>query len=221
MIKNQKAIYAILFGIATVASGLFVGRAAGRWGAATTVTSAQQLFAQQLPDNAGNWHKIKQQVLEPDVLKMMQCDEYIARVYENVQTGDRVTVAVLLGPAGPISVHSPEICYSSRDFTVSKTRTKIVIEDSSRKSHEFWDVLLKSHDSAISSQRVLYAWSIGGPWEATASPRFAYAGAPYLYKLQLAAGSRRTAASGEFDPSEDFLRSFLTQCQSHMVAASK
>lgn len=204
-----------------MASGLFVGRAAGRWGAGTSTTTAQELLTRNLPEKAGNWHKADEQVLEPDVLKMLQCEAYIARVYEHIQTGDRVTVAVLLGPAGPISVHTPEICYSSRDFTVSKTRTKTAIEDSSGKSHEFWEVLLKSHTSEMSSQRVLYAWSTGGPWDATASPRFAYAGAPYLYKIQLAAGSRRTTVTGDFDPSKDFLRTFLTQCQSHMVETSK
>jgi hypothetical protein len=220
MISYRQPIYVLVLAFATVVSGFYVGRAAGRFGANPSAVAAQQLLSSPLPNRAGNWLMRKEKVLDPEVLKLMQCSAYSLRVYEHLQTGDRVTIAVLLGPPGPISVHTPEICYSSRDFTVHKSRTKISVEDSRGIGHEFWDVLLESHTSANISQRVLYAWSTGGSWEASNSPRFAYAGAPYLYKLQLAAGSRRTASGSDFDPSQDFLKSFLAQCESRLKASA-
>ena len=217
MTPHRHILYVTTLILATVGSGLLIGRAAGRWGASSSAVTSEQLLSRQLPEKTGNWRMLREQVLEPDVLKMMQCKAYISRVYQHVQTGDLVTVAVLVGPAGPISVHTPEICYSAHDFTISKTRIKTAVEDASGTRHEFWDVFLKSRKSEGSSQRVLYAWSTGGAWDATDRPRFTYAGAPYLYKIQLAAGSLRKASSGDFDPSQDFLRSFLTQCQSRLT----
>ena len=90
--------------------------------------------------------------------------------------------------------------------------------DSEGKRHEFWDVVLNARQSESSSQRVLYAWSTGNTWEATEHPRFAFAGAPYLYKIQLAARPPRQAEQDDFDPCQDFLRSFLTQCESRLRA---
>ena len=220
MTSNRQLIYATLLVIATVGSGILLGRASGRWGATASAATAEQLLGRQLPEQAGNWLMRREQVIEPDVLEMMQCKAYISRVYEHVQTGDRVTVAVLVGPAGPISVHTPEICYSAHDFTISKSRMKTAVEDASGTQHEFWEVALKSQNAEGSSQRVLYAWSTGGPWVATDNPRFAFAGAPYLYKIQLAAGAVRKASSDRFDPSQDFLQSFLTQCQTRLNTLS-
>jgi hypothetical protein len=213
MIPYRQPLIAGILGLATLISGLLLGQASGRWGAAPAVVTAEQSLGRRLPERTGNWRLRKEQELEPEVVKMMQCNAYIARVYEHDQTGDLVTVAVLVGPAGPISVHTPEICYSSRDYVVGRNRVKTSVDDTAGRRHGFWDVTLKARDSESSTQRVLYAWSTGDAWNAAAHPRFAYAGSPYLYKLQLAARSSADTKRDEFDPCQDFLRSFLTQCQ--------
>lgn len=216
MISYRQPLIAGILGLATVISGLLLGQASGRWGPAPAVVTAEQLLGRRLTERAGNWRLRKEQQLEPQVLKMMSCNAYIARVYEHDQTGDLVTVTVLVGPAGPISVHTPEICYSSRDYVVGRNRAKIPVDDVAGRRHEFWDVSLKARDSESSAQRVLYAWSTGNTWNATAHPRFAFAGAPYLYKLQLTARSPVDLKRDDFDPCQDFLRSFLAQCQTRL-----
>jgi len=216
MISYRQPLIAGILGLATVISGLLLGQASGRWGTTPAIATAEQLLGRRLPERTGNWRLRKEQELESQVLKMMSCNAYIARVYEHDQTGALVTVTVLVGPAGPISVHTPEICYSSRDYVVGRNRVKVPVDDDAGRHHEFWDVSLKARDSESSVQRVLYAWSTGEAWNATAHPRFAFAGAPYLYKLQLAARSPVAAKRDDFDPCQDFLRSFLAQCQTRL-----
>lgn len=213
MVLPRHTIINGMFLLATVISGFLLGQASDRWGASSASLAAEQSLNRALPNSAGNWRLRKEQTLDSDVLTLMRCKSYIARVYEHDQTGDLVTVTVLVGPAGPLSVHTPEICYSSRDYVVSKTRDKYVVDDNSGKHHEFWDVTLKARDSDTSQQRVLYGWAAGDTWNASEHPRFEYAGAPYLYKLQLAARSQDGAQQEGFDMCQDFLRSFLVQCQ--------
>jgi hypothetical protein len=216
MVLSRHTFTAGVFIIATVISGLLLGHASDRWGASSDALAAEHSLNRPLPNRVGNWRMRKEQTLEQDVLKLLRCKSYLARVYEHDQTGDLVTITVLVGPAGPLSVHTPEICYSSRDYVISKTRNKYVVDDNSGKHHEFWDVALKARDAETSTQRVLYGWASGDIWNASEHPRFAYAGAPYLYKLQLAARSQDGAQLEGFDMCQDFLRSFLVQLQENI-----
>lgn len=159
--------------------------------------------------------------LEVSVVRLLQCPSYVSRIYEHEQTGDVVSVAVLLGPPGPISVHTPEICYSSHDYSVFGERRLVTIQDASGKDHSLWEVTMKSNGLEEASQRVLYGWSTGSHWEAAEYPRFGYGGAPYLYKLQLSASLLNGKESvDESDPTQDFLSQFLVQLSDRLVDSS-
>src|SRR5688500_8733172 len=109
----MKSAWTLLAGSAliaiTIATGIAHGRLIGRWGAQTDVISGAKQLA-RIPDRIGDWHNVRSDDLAPEAARMLQCAGNIVRVYENTRTGDRVSIAVLLGPAGPISVHTPEIC---------------------------------------------------------------------------------------------------------------
>ena len=61
------------------------------------------------------------------VIEMLQCAGYISRVYVNQLTGENVRVALLLGPPGPIAVHTPEICFSAQDYRQEESRKRVAI----------------------------------------------------------------------------------------------
>ena len=110
------------------------------------------------------------------------------RVYENADTGDQITLAVLVGPPGPIAVHTPEVCYSSQNTTIV-TRNKVeVATDTGGDASTFWATVLKPNSLEAQPFRVFYAWSTDGKtWIADDNPRFNFGGAGILYKLQLVA----------------------------------
>lgn len=186
----------------TVSSGLLHGYLDGRWGVQPDVrASAAKLPL--LPEQCGPWVQVSDGELDPSAQELLRCDGYLLREYWRPETGDRVKVAVLLGPRGPIAVHTPEVCYSSQGTEPVGERVSETIESEGGKD-QLWHVQFSSHGSPSPTLDVWYAWSDGGPWQASEHPRFWLA--HHLYKIQLAGSP---AAEGEESPCRDFLTFFL------------
>jgi hypothetical protein len=202
---------------ATLAAGWAHGRMTNRKGLRAEASLAGERLKPPLPAETGNWRLVSENQFEPDVVRMLQCPAHISRVYEHRQTGDVVTVAVIVGPPGPVSVHTPEICYSSRDYTIMSDRQQIAISDAAGLTHALWELPLKPNDLNGAPLRVVYAWSSGAAWEASRHPRFGFGGLPYLYKIQLAATDHPASEAINFDPVQDFLANFLAQLQPRLM----
>jgi hypothetical protein len=201
--------------VATLWGGWREGHASHRWGDSQELQRAAEQLGKPLAVRFGNWRLQSEQPFSADVVRLLQCPAHICRTYVNEQTGDNVNVAVIVGPAGPVSVHTPEICYSSEDFQVTSRRAVTQLRDRSGRQHSLWDLKLQANGLHASSLRVLYGWGTGGAWSATDSPRFQHAGKPYLYKIQLAAAA--SEATDEYDPCQDFLEAFLSELSSRLV----
>jgi hypothetical protein len=130
----------------------------------------------------------------------LQCEGYVNRQYVNQETGDVVNLAVITGPPGPTAVHTPEICYSSRDYSIARERERTLIADKEGNAHTFWATVFESNNPLAERLCVFFAWSDGGNWIASKSPRFEFAGSQKLFKLQLA---------GRIDPSTDASESVI------------
>lgn len=206
--------------VGTLGAGWLHGRMTNRWGFHPDSNLAAARLRQPLPDRVGHWKLRREAELEQSVIRMLQCPASISRVYEHEQTGDVISVAVLLGPPGPISVHTPEICYSSHDYTVTSAREKIDLADVTGTKHSLWEVRMKSNRVDGASLRVLYGWTTGEGWLAAEYPRFGYGGVPHLYKIQLASSSLPVDSLEEFDPAKDFLQHFFGQIQSRLVSST-
>ena len=199
----------------TIGTGVVHGRLIGRWGVPTDVVSGAKLL-DRVPDQVGDWRKTgKDQALAPEAAKMLQCTGSIVRVYENVRSGDRVSVAVILGPSGPTAVHTPEICYSSRDYQITQDRQVWSPSGGSEAAADsFWDLRMATNDVSMTPMRVIYGWTDGKTWQATKYPRFSFGGSPYLYKLQLAGPA--PVEDGR-DACDEFLTAFLPALRKHMI----
>ena len=143
------------------------------------------------------------------VAEMLQCAGYVNRRYVNQQTGQTVNLAIIVGPPGPTAVHTPEICFSSRAYDVQGDRQKIVLESSPTVRHTFWSVDFSTKNPLADGLRVYYAWNRGDAWEASASPRYEFAAAPMLYKLQLAGPIGHSKSDQGSDPGREFLEDLL------------
>jgi len=205
---------AIIITVLTIVSGTIHGRMTLRWGQRPDVIGAGKRL-KALPDSVGAWKAVADIPLADPVVKMLQCAGHVNRTYKNSETGDRVAVAVLLGPSGPMAVHTPEVCYSARDYRTSQGRVRWGFDCANGDQAEFWDVRLKANDLSGMLLRVLYGWTRDGNWHASQSPRFEFAGSPFLYKLQLA-GPPPTDGDDR-DVCEEFLAEFLPQLKQHML----
>ena len=179
------AVYVLLFA-GTLAGGLVQRRSSFGTPPEQLLDQAAHKLARPLPDRLGEWRLLQETELEERVADMLRCPAYVNRVYVHDQTGDRVSVIVLVGPSGPIAVHTPEICYSSRDFRIVSERVPSSLGGDQESSQTFWEVGFESTDLSATHLRVLYAWSDGSRWNASQQPRWEYGSLPYLYKIQVA-----------------------------------
>jgi hypothetical protein len=158
-----------------------------------------------LPGEIGPWRRTEEVDFEGHVLEILQCTSHLNRTYVNDLTGEVIHLALLAGPPGPMSVHTPEICYSSREFVVDQEPARAQLGDEAA-GDNFWQMRFKSRDLTGDVLEVWYAWTSDGTWEAPSYPRFKYGAAPLLYKIQVASYVPPTQREGEPQACEEFLR---------------
>jgi hypothetical protein len=181
--------------VLTLVSGLLHGRMTQRWGYDQRLDDAAQRLA-LFPATIGDWQQENSYDLSKSAIDLLACRGYISRGYRNLKTGDYVKLAVMVGPGAKMSIHVPEICYESNNFTVLAPRSRFEVKASGAQ-HAFWSVLFQINDVSQQRLRVLYGWSDGGDWVAPRMPRWSVAGAPLLYKLQLSYATKSTSTDPE------------------------
>src|SRR5262245_60006979 len=92
--------------------GQVQGQLTNRWGLQAETRLAAERLQVALPKEVGSWRLRHEDQFSPSVIRILQCPTHISRAYEHLQTGDTANVAVIVGPPGPTSVHTAEICYS-------------------------------------------------------------------------------------------------------------
>jgi len=221
----------LVLGLAAVAAltllgGAIQGRLRYRWGPPEALRAAVVDKLEEVPAAFGGpqndrWQRKSSGVLADDTLEMLECWGYILRTYENRGTGELVSVSVLVGPVGPISVHSPEICYSSQNYVKLGKRQPVTIQSGEEQDDQFWALTFKAKTLQEDLLRVYYAWTTNEHWSAPEEARFAFLGSPYLYKIQLATELPAEAGLKDSDTCREFLRDFLPVLRPHLIAALK
>jgi hypothetical protein len=214
--KRRTSLTLVAILVATVLVGVLQGRLSRRWGTPADVASFGEKL-DSIPTRIGSWQLESSDELEEEVQKILNCEGSLKRRYVNVDTGAAVNVALLLGPSGPIAVHTPEICYSSRDFTIDGEKKVVPLKASGEKPDEFWAIKFRGKNVAADHLQVYYGWSTGEEWSAPESSRFAFSGQPWLYKIQVAA-STTGAGESDTDPCRDFLEAFVPAIRSTLVS---
>lgn len=202
------------FGVTAAAAlvclgGVLHGYYSNRWGVPVNVQKIGESLS-MAPLEFGDWVAEGDKDLSEAVSSLLECKGSLNRVYVNRTTGEVVSVAILFGPKGPIAVHTPEICYSSREVRATGGRKAVENQFDGLPNH-LWSLMFESNNIEKSKLSVRYAWSDGGEWVAAEAPRFWRT--DYLYKLQTAAP---IGASGK-DPTDDFLRAFLPELRKHLT----
>jgi hypothetical protein len=206
----------ILAGGLTLLSGVTHGRLRNRWGASEAMQAASEQL-KRLPTEFGQWQCQSTQELDAEARDRLECLASVCRRYVDRQTGDIVELMLVLGPAGPIAVHTPEVCVASQACQPAKSRTKFSLSHSPGGADDFWQLTYPARDLYANSLRVYYGWSSGARWSAPSDARFTFAGCPYLYVIQLSSPWRPEAGSGGSDPGAKFLQDFVSAAKPCLV----
>ena len=200
----------------TVLSGVLQGHMRNRWGPSPDTLRAAKLLA-EVPEQFGDWRLQSTEKLGETAEKMLECTGYFVRNYQNQATGDLVSVTLLLGPPGPISVHTPEICFPTHNYQVMGKREQVVLRGADGREDQFWALGYRAKNLRGDMLRVYYSWTAGDRWSAAGDPRFKYASKPYLYKIQLSSPLPAGADMEADDPCKKFLEDFLPASRKYIV----
>jgi hypothetical protein len=193
---------------ATLLVGVIQGKLSRRWGLAPDLLAVVARL-ESFGANFGDWELSESSRLEPGVIEMLECAGHLRQTYVHRKTGQAVNVAVMLGPPGPIAVHTPEICFSSRAHQQDGERQKVQIHGRGGRADELWVVNFQPKNSTADHLRVYYGWTTDGAWQASPHPRFQFSGQPWLYKIQLATVLPAGVDASKTDAVRDFLLDFL------------
>jgi hypothetical protein len=190
-----------------LANGLLEGFCTNRWHRPAELEAGLSKLA-DVPMTIGDWHAQSEE-LEEAVLGRAGIDGYIFRNYENQLTGQKVTVLLMCGRPGPLSVHTPDACYRGAGFhqigPIAKVSQKY---GSGASSAQFSRAKFSKEDVTDgSSVRIQWSWSASGVWSTPSSPRAAFARMPALYKLYVL--QHETPANEKAN--EEVCKSFVEQ----------
>jgi hypothetical protein len=198
-----KAVGPVLVGALLVGGvGVVHGVYTDRWGPSGQLQQAVAVM-DRVPPAFGDWTSEDRQ-LDPEELARAGIRGCVYRRYANPRTRDAVNALVVCGRGGPISVHTPDVCYAGNGFRQEADAEvrEVRVGDA---AHTFRVARFKKPGVSQGRLEIWWAWSRDGrTWEAPDNPRATLARAPALYKFyvtrEFLPGTRAEAAdaSGAF-----------------------
>ncbi len=200
-----------------VASGVCQGLFTGRWGQSQELAEAARRL-QSVPMTVGDWKGEQESTISDRALQIGEIVSYLSRRYVR-SDGSAVNVLIVCGRPGPISVHTPDVCFRGAGFRpVSITHRVIAGDDSSTVGEAWGSDFSKQTPAAEEHVRVFWSWGRPSTWQAPDQPRRAFAGIPYLYKLYVVRRIPQVGESIDEDPCLEFMQTFLPQLTSLLFA---
>lgn len=192
-----------------VSTAIVQGEWSGRWTIGAAIERAVTKL-DAIPIQVGSWSGQAFE-LDEQSLAIGEIAGYVARRYRH-EDGREVSVMLVCGRPGPISVHTPEWCYGGAGFEAKQTPSNRALEPDSEPAGkaDFATNLFMKEDAAIpEGLRIYWAWNTGMGWKAPENPRLMFAAKPFLYKLYIVTGADGTVERAGEDVCEKFLLDFL------------
>lgn len=212
----KRTLVALSAAALVIVCGVVHGTWTDRWQDAPAATADAAARMGELPLEVGDWSGTVFDVKKP---RAGDVAGTIERRYQNRRNGDAVSVYMVCGRPGPVSIHTPEVCYAASGFIVG-TKSKAAVRE---QAGEFWSAdAVKSKAGEETRLRIYWAWNDGKGWQAPAGdPRWTFTTGrhpPVLYKLYVLRDMQGPARAGKDDPCETFLRAFLPEMDHALFA---
>jgi hypothetical protein len=136
----------------------------------------------------------------------------LSRKYTHKYTRDEVTILLLCGRPGPISIHTPDICYTGAGFVMGPIQEEQLVHNGST-----WVADFKKNGTPPQTLRIRWAWSTGGDWISAHSPRIEFSRKHVLYKVYFVRQIRSAQTNVRSDADKVFANEFLSAVQSYLL----
>jgi Protein of unknown function (DUF3485) len=193
--------------IILLTNGFLEGLCTNRWHRPVELETAISRL-KRVPMTIGEW-RAQSEELDEATLILAGVEGYFCRHYENQPNGKKVTVLLMCGRSGPLSVHTPDACYRGagyhQDGPIDRWPQKY---GNGLASAQFSRAKFSKDDATDgTSVRIEWSWGADGKWLAPTAPRATFARLPALYKLYIV--QRETPSSERSN--EEVCKSFLEQ----------
>ncbi|MER3440521.1 MAG: hypothetical protein C4296_03980 [Gemmataceae bacterium] len=199
------AVFLALFGLGGLAHGLWTNR----WTAAgEPLQFAQKL--QNVPSVIGDWELTSESKLNERELQIGNIVGYISRRYTHRGDGNVVALLMVCGKPGPISVHTPDVCYGGAGYQLIDDPA--VWQTASERPAVFRVGVFRKNLPAEGATylRIFWSWSPDGiEWTAPKHPRISFAMHPALYKMYVIETIERSDMPLENSPATKFISEIL------------
>jgi len=193
------------------ACGIVHGLWTGRWHVSNRLETAVARLG-QVPLHVGDWQGGALE-MPPEQIAAARVAGYWLRRYENRRTGYAVMVLLLCGQPGPVSVHTPDVCYEGSGYRMAAGPTPVTL--ATRGDGRAAQLRTGTFDKAgplPERLKIYWGWNAAGSWETPSNPRWTFARYPALYKLYVIRETRaHTGTQAEDDLAVGFLRTFLPE----------
>ena len=197
---------------ALAATGYLQGIWTDRWTSSPDVGAAAGRLG-QIPVTVDGWQAYDLEPLTARILERAGIVGYVSRRFVERSTGDSATVLLVCGRPGPISLHTPDVCFPGAGMSqVTAPRGLAPRPGSLASAPRFQEAKFSKGDPADvpSYLTVRWAWNAGGGWATPTAPRLAFASAPALYKLYVVHESKALdSPPGGDDPGIRLLEALL------------
>jgi Protein of unknown function (DUF3485) len=164
---------------------------------------------ERVPMTIGDW-QARSERLDEAAVTIAGIEGYILRHYDNRLTGKTVTVLLMCGRSGPLSVHTPDVCYGGVGYAQNGSIAKESQKYRDPSVAEFYSGMFSKADvTGAAHLRIKWSWAAEGAWLAPADPRMDLARYSALYKMYVVQRVSALSQQADEEIGADFLKLLL------------
>jgi hypothetical protein len=195
-------------------SGVVHGLWIDRWSTSQALREGPARLA-ALPEHLGDW-EARPMELDPRQIARTEAVGHVTRRYVHRRSGAEVSLIVLCGRPGPLSVHQPDICYAGQGYHTAADPEPWTAPV---EATTLWTARFVRPGADPAPLRVMWAWGTAGEWMAAKNPRLQFAREPALFKLYVVRRLSRPDESLERDPAVDFVQRLVPELRRCLTEA--
>jgi hypothetical protein len=132
-----------------------------------------------------DWISTEAPLEDADSLGTAGIRGFSSKTYRYRPTGASFTTLIVCGRPGPISVHTPDVCYRSSGFTPTTEPSLVTIGEPGTRTLTLWNLQVAPPASRAGAADLVIYWTWIGQKgiNSPSNARLAFSGMPALYKL--------------------------------------
>jgi hypothetical protein len=155
------------------------GRATQRWSSLAPTESKVERLHEIVIAHADFESQVIPSDLEIKERSRVTCRQYVSDV-----TKQSIVISVTTGIPGAVATHTPDVCYVGSGYRMTEPiRRRTIALPTGAQATYYVAEFEKKRATGVDRQRVRWAWTTDGTWDAPDSPRLRYVRSGELAKV--------------------------------------